>query len=299
MKIIIFVLFINTLLSSSALAKMSIVTTTTNIESLVSEISGNFANVTSLCKGSRDPHYLEAKPSYMVKASKADLVVSVGLDLEIGWLPSILRGARNPDILIGNSGHLEIGTKVARLSTPTSKVSRADGDVHPQGNPHVLLDPIRAGDIAVAIAKRLGELDKPNEKTYKNRGRAIKERFAKKVNSWQKRIKKSGITNVISHHKTLSYFFNRFGMSVPIVIEPKPGVPPSSKHVLKIIKTAKEKKIQLILIENFFKDSVAQRIKKDVQGLKVKTIPVAVKGESGINNLDDLYEHLVSTIEGK
>ena len=143
------------LLSTSGFAEMKILTTTTDLRVLCSEVAGRFATVESIAKGTQDPHFIEAKPSFMVKASQADLIVSNGLDLEVGWLPNILTGARNPKIKAGGKGNLEIGPLVEPLEVPTGKISRADGDVHPFGNPHFMLDPVRAASAARAVAKRL------------------------------------------------------------------------------------------------------------------------------------------------
>ena len=152
--------------SASALAKVKVLTTTSDLNALVGEIGGSEVESESICKGSQDPHFIEPKPSFMVKASRADLVVAVGMGLEVGWLPNVLRGSRNPNINPGTKGYLEVGTSVQPLEVPQGKVTRAEGDVHPEGNPHVTLDPIRAGEIAVLIGKRLGELDAANAAKY-------------------------------------------------------------------------------------------------------------------------------------
>ena len=156
------VLFALLNLSSLALASIKVVTTTTNAKALVEEIAGDLVSVDSLTKGSQDPHFVEAKPSFMMKVAKCDLLVSIGLDLEIGWLPSILRGARNAKVMQGQPGSLILGEKVKPLDIPHGGVSRDQGDVHPDGNPHFMLDPVRAGELGVELGKRLSELDSTN-----------------------------------------------------------------------------------------------------------------------------------------
>ncbi|MEK6623505.1 MAG: metal ABC transporter substrate-binding protein, partial [Bdellovibrionota bacterium] len=148
----------------------------------------------------------EAKPSFMTKANRADLLISIGLDLEIGWLPNIIQGARNPKILRGEKGNLEVGPLVEPLEVPTGKISRAQGDVHPDGNPHVTLDPFRAGQIALFIAERLGELDAEHRDVFVKNARTMQTRLQERSKTWQSRIDQCGIKKIVTYHKTLSYF---------------------------------------------------------------------------------------------
>ncbi len=285
--------------SLSAEAKLSVVTTTTDLRSITSEVGGDLISVESLGRGTQDPHFIEAKPSYMLKVNKADLVISTGMELEIGWLPSILSGARNPKVNAGERGNLEVGPSVEPLEVPTGNISRADGDVHPAGNPHVTLDPIRSGEIAVLISKRLGELDTVNAAKYESNAKAFQARLVEKTKAWAARIQKTGITKIITYHKTLTYVLDRFKLENPAILEPKPGIPPTSGHIIDVIKIAKEQKISLILVENYFDGTVTTKIKQEVPGLRAVSIPVAVEGATGISKLDDLYEAVVKAIEGK
>ena len=284
---------------SIAEAKLNVITTTTDLASITREIGGDLISVDAICKGTQDPHFIEAKPSYMVKASRADLAVSIGLDLETAWLQSVLRGARNPNIMQGSKGFLEIGPSVDPLDVPGGKITRAEGDVHPFGNPHFTLDPIRMGKAAKVIAQKLAELDSQNSAIYLSKAETISKRLEEKTKIWRARITKSGIKNAISYHKTLNYFFDRFGIENSAILEPKPGIPPTSGHILEVIQIIQNKKIPLILVENFFDASVTNKIKETVPGIRVATVPVAVDGETYIKSIDDLYEYLVKTVEGK
>ena len=286
-------------LAPLAHAEVSVLTTVSDLNAIVQEVGGKEVKSESFCKGAQDPHYLEPKPSFMLKANKADLVISIGLGLEVGWLPSIIQGARNPKIQPGQPGYLEVGKSVTPLEVPTGKVTRAEGDVHPEGNPHITLDPIRAGEVAQTIAKRLGEIDAPHGALYKSRADALQKRLSDKAKGWSERIAKSGVKQVISFHKTLTYFFDRFNLSNPMILEPLPGVPPTARHTMEVIERAKADKINLIMVENFFDATVANRIGKDVPGLRVEVVPVSVDGDEKIKSIDDLYEYLVSAIEGK
>ncbi|MBC7531887.1 MAG: zinc ABC transporter substrate-binding protein [Oligoflexus sp.] len=286
-------------LASMAQAEVSVLTTVSDLNAIVQEVGGKEVKSESLCKGSQDPHYVEPKPSFMLKANKADLMVSIGLGLEIGWLPSIIQGARNPKIQPGQPGFLEVGRSVTTLEVQNGKVTRAEGDVHPEGNPHITLDPIRAGELAQTIAKRLGEIDPPHAALYKSRADVLQKRLVDKTKGWGERISKTGVKQVVSFHKTLTYFFDRFNLQNPMILEPLPGVPPTAKHTMEVIERAKADKINLIMVENFFDATVANRIAKDVPGLRVEVVPVSVDGEEKIRSIDDLYEYLVSAIEGK
>jgi zinc/manganese transport system substrate-binding protein len=294
-----FVLILAAGFSSVAQAKLNVVTTTVDLATIAGDVGGSLVSVESLGRGTQDPHFIEAKPSYMLKVNKADLVVSTGMELEIGWLPSILTGARNPKVNAGERGNLEVGPLVQPLEVPTGNISRADGDVHPAGNPHVTLDPIRAGEIGIAIAKRLGELDPPNAPTYDTNAKKLQGHLVEKTKGWAARIKATGITQIVTYHKTLTYFLDRFNIANPAILEPKPGIPPTSGHIIDVIKIIKEKKIPLVLVENYFDATVTTKIKQEVPGLRAVTIPVSVGGAPGVNSLDDLYETIVKAIEGK
>lgn len=293
------ILVVTIFASSWAEAKVSVVTTITDLGAILKEVGGDEIKLDVICKGSQDPHHIEAKPSYMVIANRADLLVSIGLGLEVGWLPPILNGARNPKIDSGQKGFLEVGKLVDPIEVPQGTITRAEGDVHPEGNPHVTLDPIRAGKIAVKIAERLGELDSPNAKTYLDRATKLASRLEEKSKGWKKRIEASGVKKVVTYHKTLNYFFSRFGIENSERLEPKPGVPPSGPHILSVMALIKEQKVPLIMIENFFDDKAAKRIQGDIPTLRIATVPVAVDGTSEVKSLDELYEKLVTVIEGK
>jgi zinc/manganese transport system substrate-binding protein len=282
-----------------AQAQLSVLTTTTDLGYIVKQVGGDQVKVVSIAKGTQDPHYIEAKPSYMLKASRADLIVAVGLDLEIGYLPPIIRGARNPKIHPGAQGYLEVGPSIDPIEIPAGKISRAEGDVHPYGNPHFTLDPIRDGKAALVIADRLGQLDPSNADKYQSQAKAFQKRMEDKTKEWAARIKKSGVKKIVTYHKTLDYFFDRFNLQNPMQIEPKPGVPPTTAHTLELINTIRQQHIPVVLIENFYDSSIAKRLKQEVAGLRVVTVPVAVDGASGVDSTEALMDKLVSAIEGK
>lgn len=288
-----------TLFFGESRADFRIITTTPDIRSLVETVTQglNDYSVESLARGTQDPHYLEAKPSFMIKVNRADLVISTGLELEEGWLPNIIQGARNPKVNPGTPGFLELGPQLNPLEIPGKSVSRADGDVHPSGNPHVFLDPIRAGKAAVIIAESISKLKPDDAVRLKKNANDFKTLLETKVNEWKERIKKSGIQNVITHHKTLTYFLDRFSIKNPIFLEPKPGIPPTSSHLIEVIRVIKNQKIKLVLVENYFDAGNSKKIQSDAPEVKFVSVPVSVDGDTRIKNLTDLYENLVSIIE--
>ncbi|MBT6324640.1 MAG: zinc ABC transporter solute-binding protein [Bdellovibrionales bacterium] len=297
MKIQIPILILAFFLPFSGHAKLKVLTTTNNLKNLVEMVAGNKVSVVSLCKGTQDPHYIEAKPSYMLKASKADLLVSIGLDLEVGWLPLILRGSRNPKLRDGGKGSFIAGNFIETLEKPTAAISRADGDVHPEGNPHFLLDPINAIKIAEKLKEKLKKLDPDNSSEYEINFKKFSSDLTSKVMQWKKRVKVG--TKVITYHKTLTYFYHRFGIENISLLEPKPGVPPSARHILGVMKKAKSEGVKLAIVENYFDPTVANRVAKGVDGLRVTIVPVSVNGEKEVLSLFDLYERLVSSVEEK
>jgi zinc/manganese transport system substrate-binding protein len=286
------------LASVPVFAKLNVMTTTTDAAALVKEVGEDQVVVESFTKGSQDPHYIEAKPSFMLKASKADLLVQIGLGLEDGWIPSVLKGARNPKIGVGAAGSLILGKSVSPLEVPTGPISRDQGDVHPEGNPHFFLDPVRTGELALVVAAKLGELDPAHAKDYQRRAQAFKERIEKKMPDWRKKIDASGIKRVVTHHKTLSYFLSRFEIESAGTLESKPGVPPSAAHIIELTALVRDQKIPLILVENFFEPTAAQRVKKDAPHVRIEIVPVAVGGEAGTDSLEKLYDTLVDKVGG-
>lgn len=277
-------------------AKLTVFTTTTNVASLVEEIGGDKVEVTSLTKGAQDPHYIEAKPSFMLQISRADLLVSVGLGLEDAWLPAVIGGSRNPVLSKGHKGSLVLGDHIAVLDIPTGSISREQGDVHPDGNPHFMLDPVRAQKLSAVVAQKLAELNPENKAYFLKRSLQFKNKIETKLKAWNKIIQESGTKKLISYHKTLRYFLSRFNIQLVDQIEPKPGIPPSSAHIMSLIDLCKKEKIKLILVENFFDDAPARKISAKIPDITIKTVTVAVSGKSDIKNLIDLYQQLIDAV---
>ncbi len=235
----------------------------------------------------------------MVKISRADLVVSNGLSLETGWLPSLIRGGRNPRVNPGTKGHLVLGDSAEPLDIAQGKVTRASGDVHPEGNPHFMLDPIRVGKLGVVIAERLGELDEPNRAAYIESARAFQKDLEEKTKKWDERIKKSGVTKTVTYHNDMLYFLERFGVKAIGFLEPKPGIPPTAQHILSIMDLVKKEKVGVILVENYFDTKIADRLTAEVPSVKVKVVGISVGSKPELKTHADVIEQIVQAIEGK
>lgn len=281
-------------LTISAQAKLKVFTTTSNLAAVTQEIGQDLIEVQSLCKGTQDPHFLEAKPSYTFKLSKADLLINVGADLEVGWLPLIIRGSRNPDLREDGKGRLEIAHHLKLLEAREQQVSRSEGDVHPEGNPHFMLSPTKSVEAAKLITARLKQLDPPHASQYQKNF----DEFAKKINSkmteWKKKLRPG--LKVISYHKTLTYFYHDFGVKNIDVLEPKPGIPPTASHIMKVISEINDYDIHKIIVENYFDDAVARRVQKATKDVTVHVVPVAVHGSKNVKTIFDLYDILVKML---
>ena len=285
--------------TNSAQAKLKVVTSITDLRSLVESVGKDNVEVQSIAKGTQDPHFLDAKPSYMTRLSDADLLISIGLELEAAWLDNVVRGARNPKVNAGTKGNLAIGKLLSPEEVPVgSALSRKEGDVHPEGNPHLTLDPLRMGKAAGIVAERLSELDPAHKTAYASSAEDFKKEAEMKGLAWKKRIQATGITKVVTYHQTLDYFLKAMGLELAGVLEPKPGIAPSVAHLSEVIETMKSKNVNVVLIENYFDPTVAGKLKELDPKVKVAVVPVSVEGDAKIKNLFDLYEGLVSVIEG-
>lgn len=284
-------------LSFAAQGAVNVVTTTQDLAALVTAVGGDQVTVFSIGKGTQDAHRIEAKPSFMVKMRNADLVVSQGLELETAWLEPLLQGGRNPKVMAGTTGFLELGPSLDPIEIPKGAVSRAEGDVHPGGNPHFQLDPVRLGKAAELIALRLGELDAAHKELYLKNAKDFRQKMDQKTTEWKTRLAKTGVNKVITYHKGFSYFLDRFGIETTAQLEPKPGIPPTVSHLIEVIGRIKKNKVKLVLIENYNDAAVGEKLKREVPGLTVKVVPVSVGGDKGVETNEQLLETLVKTFE--
>ncbi len=317
--------------TAMANGKLNIVTTTTDLKSIAQAVGGEKVSVSSIATGRENPHYVQAKPSFMMLARKADLWIRVGLELEIGYEELIINGSRNRSIRIGKPGHLDASEKVLRLEVPKTKVTREMGDVHPQGNPHYWLDPLNARIVAGSIAGRLAKLSPENAETFEKNlkafQKALDERMfgptlVKKVGGgklWAMELKGTldkylaagNLTGelggwlavmrplkgrkIITHHRSWSYFANRFGLIVAAELEPKPGVPPSGSHLLKVIKLARAESVGVVLLEPTYSRKAADLVAGKI-GAAVAVCAISVNGQKEASDYLALIDSIVNRI---
>src|SRR5436190_20140574 len=205
---------------------IKVVTTTTDTRSIAEMIGGDKVSVTSIATGYQNPHFVDPKPSYIIGLSKADMFVTVGLDLEIGWSPQLLTSSRNTKIQKGAEGYVDASQGVGLLQVPSS-ANRAEGDIHIYGNPHYWLDPLNGKVIARNIANGLERVDPSNKSTYETNLQAFFKKVDDKMKDWQARMAAFKGTKIIAYHNEWVYFEKRFGLDVVDFMEPKPGIPPS------------------------------------------------------------------------
>ncbi len=211
-----------------AAAAMNVVATTSSMGVLANAVGGDAVKVTVLAPPDRDVHVLQARPSMMVALRRADLLVAVGAELEIGWLPAALKGSGNGRILPGAPGYFEAAAQVPLLEAGQA-ADRAQGDVHPMGNPHLYLDPVRMATVADALAGRLATLDAPNAARYRAGAAAFRAAVEARVPGWK--AKAGGAKGVLLFHKDVNYVAALLGVPVLGYVEPLPGIPPTASHL--------------------------------------------------------------------
>ncbi len=282
--------------STESLAKLNIVTTTEDIASIAKEIAGDLADVKSIARGNQDAHYIQAKPSYMVKLNRADLLIYQGLELEAGWLPLLIQGARNPKILPNAPGHLDLSSVIKPIDVPKGEVDRSMGDIHPLGNPHYPLDPQNGFLMAMAIADVLGKLDAKNENVYQGNMIEFNTRLREKIGEWNSRLGKFRAKKVVTYHTTWGYFLKHFGIGQTGVVEIVPGIPPSPKHLVELAKSMKKENTRLILQANYYEPKFSELL-AEKSGGTVLILPASVGGSAEAKDYLDLFETLVSELE--
>ncbi|HUM11098.1 MAG TPA: metal ABC transporter substrate-binding protein, partial [Myxococcaceae bacterium] len=269
--------------------KLQVVTTIETFADFARRVGGDEVEVQSLSHGYQDPHFVEAKPNLVVILNRADLLIRVGLDLEIGWLPPLVVGSRNARIQRGQSGDLDLSTVIDPLDVPTTKVDRSQGDIHPLGNPHYWLPPVNAVRCARGIRDRLAEL-RPQRKAY------FDEQFRKFVDDlkaaatrWETVARPLSGLKVVTYHKSWSYVSRWLHLVEVGYIEDRPGIPPSPSHLAQLIETMRIQGVRVIIVESFYNRSIAENV-ADKAGARVVPSPSDVGATPGIKTYFDLVD---------
>jgi ABC-type Zn uptake system ZnuABC Zn-binding protein ZnuA len=284
------------LFSAPAEAKqLYVVTSTTDMAALAQEVGGDKIKVESIAKGYQDPHFVEAKPSFLLKLRQADLLIAVGLDLEIGWLPPLITQSGNGRIQPGSNGYLDASQFAEILEKPTGQVSRAMGDVHPLGNPHYWLDPDNGRRVAKGIAGKLGEMDPGNAAYFQQRFQDFDKRLTEAEKRWEAQMAPYRGRKVVSYHKSLPNFARHFGLNVVGYVEPRPGIPPSPAHTIELMGSMKREGVKVILVEPYFDLKTPNAIARET-GAQVVVILPSVGGEPQASDYFKLFDYDIALL---
>jgi len=283
------------LAATPALATVKVVTSLQDFASIADAIGGKRVETFALARGYQDPHFVEPKPSFVLKLSRADLLIVAGLELEIGYLPPLIDQSRNEKIRPGAAGYLDASNGCDILERPTGTVTRAMGDVHPFGNPHFWLDPENGRIIARAIARKLTELDPAGASEYQANLAAFEAKLTEGEKRWDAALAPYAGTELVTYHNSWPNFLKHFKLVAAGYIEPKPGIPPSPSHTVELINLMIEKKIPVILMEPYF-DQKTPRAVADKTGATLVVLIPSVGGVAEIKDYFGLFDYDVKLV---
>jgi zinc/manganese transport system substrate-binding protein len=281
--------------SVRAATPLSVIATTEDLASIAREVGGDKIKVESLARGYQDPHFVEAKPSFVLKLNKADLLIGVGRELEIGWLPPLITQSRNSKIQPGGPGYLDASLNCRILEIPSGQITRAMGDVHPAGNPHYWLDPENGKRIAQAIEGKLTALSPDSAAYFSQREDAFEKRVSDGEKRWLGMMAPYKGLDVVTYHRSWPNFAERFGLDVIGYVEPRPGIPPSPSHTLDLIKEMKRLNVKIVMVEPYFDLKTPNSIARET-GAKVLVLPPSVGGEKEITDYIQLFDYDVKLL---
>ena len=268
---------------------IDVVTTTQDTRSIAELIGGNKVSVFAIATGYQNPHFVDPKPSYIIKLSNADMYVTLGLDLEAGWSPSLLTSSRNTKIQRGSEGYVDASVGVPLLQVPSS-INRAEGDIHIYGNPHYWLDPANGKIIARNICNGLEKVSPENKAYFEANLKAFNEQIDAKLRGWNAAMAAFKGSKVIAYHNEWVYFETRFGLQIVDFMEPKPGIPPTPSQLVKIIKEVKENNIKVIITSPYFTTSSSDVVSKQT-GAKTVVMATSVGAFDSIKTYYDLFDY--------
>jgi len=280
---------------AQAQGKLNVITTTEDLAAITREVGGDRITLESIARGYQDPHFVEAKPSFILKLQRADLLVVVGKELEIGWLPPLIQQSRNAKIQPGAEGYLDASVQAKILEIPQGQITRAMGDVHPLGNPHYWLDPENGKAIGREVTAKLSQL-RPNDKTYFDQRLAD---FAQRLDEAEKRwagmmAPYKGL-KVVTYHRSFPNFADRFGLDVIGYVEPRPGIPPTPQHTLDLMNDMKQQHVKLVLVEPYFDLKTPNSIGRET-GAQVLVMPPSVGGNKDVSDYFKLFDYDINLL---
>ncbi len=281
--------------STDAVAAVNVVTSTEDLASIVREVGGDKVSVEALARGYQDPHFVEAKPSFILKMHRADLLVAVGRELEIGWLPPLITQSRNAKVQPGAAGYLDASQNAKILDVPSGQITRAMGDVHPQGNPHFWLDPDNGRRVAQAVRAKLAELSPGDTAYFAQRYAEFDRKLAEGEKRWKAAMAPYRGLKVVSYHRSWPNFAEAFGLDVIGYVEPKPGIPPSPGHTLELEQEMKRQNVKIVLVEPYFDLKTPNAIGRDT-GAEVLVMPPSVGGVKEVTDYFQLFDYDINLL---
>src|SRR5713226_8780064 len=281
--------------STAAAKNLKVITTLTDLASLTQEVGGDKVDVEALAKGYQDPHFVDPKPSFLLKLRHADLLILVGLDLEIGWLSPLITQSGNGNIQPAAPGYLDVSQFAEILEIPQGTVTRAEGDVHPLGNPHYWLDPDNGRRIARGIANKLADLDPADGAFFQQRFQDFEKRLLAAEQKWDAEMKPYRGRKVATYHRSLPNFAKHFGLDVIGYVEPRPGIPPTPSHTLELMQLMKRENCKIILVEPYFDLKTPQSIARETGAQVVVYLP-SVGGVKEVTTYFQLFDYDIALL---
>src|SRR5262245_45675637 len=280
-------------LATPAWADLKVVATTPDLAAIAKAVGGANTTVTALALPTQDPHFVDPRPNLVLALARADLLLSVGADLEIGWLPTLQTGSRNGAIQKGSLGYLDCSELVSLMEVPAGKVDRSMGDLHPLGNPHYLRDPRAVEQVAVGVAKRMAELDSKNKQAYLDGAKRFLAELRKAKKQWEEKLSRVRGQKIIAYHRSLPYFADWLGLTVIEHIEPRPGIPPTPSHVAHVLEVAKLEGVRVIMQDAWYPSNASKLVAAKC-GAKLVDIgmPRFANGESWIGWMSNVVTRL-------
>ncbi len=278
-----------------AATKLKVVTATMDMAALAQEVGGDRVEVESIARGYQDSHFVEAKPSFLLKLRKADLLILVGLQLEIGWLPPLITQCGNPRIQVGASGYLDASQFAEILEIPTGVVTRAMGDVHPLGNPHYWLDPENGRRIARGIQMKLAEMRPQDAAYFEQRFQDFSRRLTTAEKTWEAEMQPFHGKKVVTYHRSWPNFAKPFHLEVVGYIEPRPGIPPTPSHTIELIQMMRRENVKVVMVEPYFDMKTPKSI-GSATGAQVIVLLPSVGGEKEVTDYFKLFDYDIALL---
>jgi len=294
---IVFSVVVAALAATVAHADLKVATSLTDLASVAQFVGGKHVTAQSLCPGYSDPHFVPAKPSLMKAIQHADVFISSGLELDSGWLPLVLPGSRNPKIQPGAKGFIDASQGVTVLEKPSCNVSRAEGDVHPLGNPHYYLDPKALEVVADHLADSFSQLDPANAADYAANAKAFDARMETSLDKWQKEMAPYQGSAIVPYHKNFIYFADRFGLKLFGTVEPKPGIPPSPKYIAELAESMKKAGVKVVTCQAYYNADACKQVATRAGGVAVE-LPTECGGVPGTDDVFAKFDVLIATLTG-